>query len=178
MAQLGSALVWGTRGPEFKSRWPDHFSLFYGFRFSSVSTRFPLRYLIPPVALLAAVAWASSFDESSPQVPDIVNFDKVAHFFVFGLLGTLWFRWVPGPLRSNYRLAWAFLLTISYGIVDEWIQFYNPLRSSDLMDIVADGAGAATAIFVYRSWGLYRCTLETRFGDVMRGRISKEAEAE
>lgn len=127
MAQLGSALVWGTRGPEFKSRWPDHFSLFYGFRFSGVSTRFPLRYLIPPVALLAAVAWASSFDESSPQGPDIVNFDKMAHFLVFGLMGTLWFRWVPGPLRSNLRIAWAFLLTIIYGIVDEWIQFYDPL---------------------------------------------------
>ena len=178
MAQLGSALVWGTRGPEFKSRWPDHFSLFHGLRFSGVSTRLPLRYLIPPVALLAAVAWASSFDESSPQGPDIANFDKVAHFFVFGLLGTLWFRWVPGPLRSNFRLAWAFLLTILYGIVDEWIQFYNPLRSSDVMDIVADGAGAATAIFVYRSWGPYRRTLETRFWDVMRGRIGKEAGAE
>jgi VanZ family protein len=65
-----------------------------------------------------------------------------------------------------------------YGIVDEWIQFYNPLRSSDVMDIVADGVGAATAIFVYRSWGLYRRILETRFWDVMRGRIGKEAGAE
>ncbi|HAT60361.1 MAG TPA: hypothetical protein DCS60_06265, partial [Opitutae bacterium] len=49
--------------------------LFPGFRFSGMSTLLPLRYLILPVALLAVVARASSFDKSSPQGSDIVNFD-------------------------------------------------------------------------------------------------------
>lgn len=31
---LVSALVWGTRGPEFESRWPDHFSRFHCERLS------------------------------------------------------------------------------------------------------------------------------------------------
>jgi len=57
-----------------------------------MNTLLPLRYLILPVALLAVVARASSFDESSPQGSDIVNFDKVALFFLFGLLATHWFR--------------------------------------------------------------------------------------
>ena len=152
------------------------FHYFVGIRSSGVKTRLPisLRFLIPPIALLATIAWASSFDESSPQGPDIVNFDKVAHFFVFGLLATLWFRTAPGPLQSNARFAWAFVLTILYGIVDEWIQSYNPLRSSDAMDIIADGAGAVAAIFAYRCWGLYRRVLETRFLDVIRGRTINE----
>ncbi len=133
-----------------------------------------LRFLIPPIALLATIAWGSSFDKSSPQGPDLDYFDKVAHFFVFGLLSTLWYRWLPGGLRSSKRFAWAFALTIVYGIVDEWIQSYNPLRTSDPMDIVADGVGAIVAIVVYCRWRFYRRVLETPILDLLRLKIAPD----
>ncbi len=173
---LVARLSGGQEVPSSNLGGPTIFHYTVGITSPGVKTRLPFsfRFLIPPIALLATIAWASSFDEGSPQGPDIVNFDKLAHFFVFGLLATLWFRSTPGPLQSNRRFALAFILTVLYGIVDEWIQHYNPLRSSDVLDIVADGAGAAAAILVYRSWGLYRRVLETRFLDVIQGKIDKD----
>jgi hypothetical protein len=45
---------------------------------------------VPPCLLAAAITAASSC--SHVAGPDIVNFDKLAHFAVFGLLGTLVYR--------------------------------------------------------------------------------------
>ena len=100
------------------------------------------------------------------------HFDKIAHFFVFGLLATLWFRFLPGKLVSNGRLCGAIALTLLYGVVDEWIQAANPARTSDSWDWFADGAGAITAILVYRGWRLYRRVLESPVLDVLRFRFA------
>ncbi len=128
--------------------------------------------LWPVLALMATLAWASGYSQSGPDGPEIPYFDKIAHFFVFGLMGTLWYRCLPD--RSMRRARWlaAVALALAYGVVDEWIQASNPHRSSDVLDWVADGGGALTAIFVYRGWRLYRRTLETRIGDLFRGKLA------
>ncbi len=131
-----------------------------------------LRRLWPVFALIATLAWASNFDKSSPSGPDVPYFDKVAHFFVFGLMATLWYRCLAIDSKRRSRWILAIGLVFLYGVIDEWIQFYNPNRSSDALDWVADASGAATALFVYRSWRLYRCLLETRIVDLFRLKIA------
>jgi len=135
-----------------------------------------IRLLVPAIAVVATLAWASSYDEKGPEGPNIQYFDKVAHFFVFGLLGTLWFRAVPGRLQSTTRLAAAFVLTLMYGVVDEWIQASNPVRTFDPWDWIADALGALTALLFYRNWDLYRRILETPVSGLFRGEILGEDE--
>jgi VanZ family protein len=49
----------------------------------------------------------------------------------------------------------------AYGLFDEWHQSFTPGRFVEAADWVADTAGAAMAIVLYRSWGAYRRLLET-----------------
>ncbi|MCH2615590.1 MAG: VanZ family protein, partial [Opitutales bacterium] len=66
----------------------------------------------------------------------------------------------------------AIVLTLLYGVVDEWIQYYNPLRSFDAWAWIADLAGSIAAIWVYRNWRLYRWVLETRVFDLCRLKLT------
>ena len=132
-----------------------------------------IRSLVLALSVVACLAWASSFDKGGPPSVEFEHFDKIAHFFVFGLLATLWFRFLPGDLKGIGRFVGAVALTLLYGVVDEWIQYYNPLRSFDAWDWIADGAGSITAIWVYRNWRLYRRALETRISDLCRLRIAE-----
>ena len=137
----------------------------------ATDSRLTLRTLWPALALVATLAWVSGFDSSGPDGPNVPYFDKIAHFFVFGLLGTLWFRWLKGDLNSKGRFALALGLTLSYGVADEWIQSDNSYRVTDVYDWMADGLGGLVGIFVYRTWTLYRRILETRISMLLRGQI-------
>lgn len=97
---------------------------------------------------------------SQVAAPNITGIDKVAHFFVFGLLGTLVAR---VPVVANWRWLgpwWAVVLVSCYGITDEFHQSFTPGRSVELADWLGDTAGAALAVFVYSRWRLYRSALE------------------
>lgn len=139
------------------------------------SSKLSFRSLCPAVAVIATLVWASGYDKKGPQNVEIEHFDKIAHFFVYGLLGTLWFRWLPGERMKIARLLGAFGITMLYGVIDEWIQASNPVRTSDAWDWVADGLGALTALLVYRGWSLYRRILETPIRKLCRLEIVQES---
>jgi VanZ family protein len=106
--------------------------------------------------LVIAVLIFTASSRSSVAGPRIAHFDKVVHFSVYGLLGTLACRAIAGS-----RGAWWALAAVSaYGATDEWHQYFVPGRSSELADWVADTAGAAIAILMYRRWTAYRHLLE------------------
>lgn len=111
--------------------------------------------LIWPLLLGAAVIAASS----RPVVAGLgfEGGDKVAHFAVYGLLGTLLCR-ATGP---GWRGALGALVIASlFGATDEWHQAYVPGRTSDVMDWLADTGGAALAVGLYFLWRPYRLLLE------------------
>ena len=136
-------------------------------------SHFSIRTLWPAIGLVATLAWASNFDEAGPDGPDIPYFDKIAHFFVFGLMGTLWFRWAKGDLLSMSRLVLGMSLTLAYGVADEWIQSMNPQRSSDTLDWIADASGSLTGILVYRGWRSYRRLMESPVCDLFRWKLAE-----
>lgn len=122
----------------------------WGMRFSPHGWR---GWLWP--AVLAATIVAAS-GQSKVTAPNIVGFDKVAHFAVFGLLGTLVARngFVP-------RFGWlAVLLVSAFGASDEWHQSFTPGRSVEVADWMADTLGAALAVTIYARWTWYRETLD------------------
>ena len=134
-----------------------------------------LRRAFWPLALMATITLFSS--RSGPQVPWvswIPSNDKVAHFFVFGLLATHLLRLSPGMGKSRSRAGFTVLLTLLFSISDELHQYANPLRYFELADIAADLLGAVTAVSTYRSWGHYRNLLERRIIPFTRIREGSE----
>ncbi len=92
---------------------------------------------------------------AAPAVPD---FDKFAHFGVYGLLATLLCR-----LGRGWRAAgWALLAASIYGASDEWHQSFVPGRSVEVADWAADTGGAALAVTLYAGSTVYRRLLEAR----------------
>lgn len=104
------------------------------------------------------IFYASS--QSRIAGPDVVGFDKVVHFLVYGLLATLLVR-IPG-LRREGRLPvlLAVVLTSLYGVTDELHQTFTPGRELDVADWIVDTAGALLAATLYARWEIYRRALE------------------
>ncbi len=129
------------------------------------------RLLLSPALLMAALVCASSFAPVSPASPDIVHFDKIAHFCVFGLLGTLFFRVQRSGFFERKRWLVSYFLVLAFGVLDELLQIFNPHRSFDPYDWLADGTGPLLALYLYRNWKWYRVLLERRlFAWLAKGR--------
>ena len=119
-----------------------------------------MRTLLKSHFLWPALLGCAVFAASSCPVVSGLGFeggDKVAHFAVYGLLGTLLSRaWGPG-----WRGALLALFTASlFGATDEWHQSFVPGRTADVMDWLADTSGAALAVGLYFLWRPYRELLE------------------
>lgn len=95
---------------------------------------------------------------SQVSAPEIVNFDKLAHFCVYGLLGSLVFRCRTG----RHWAWWAVLIVSAFGGTDELHQSFTPGRTMEWGDWICDTMGAALAVFLYARWTWYRRLLECR----------------
>jgi VanZ family protein len=107
-----------------------------------------------PLAIAVLIFAASS--RSTVAGPRLPYFDKVVHFSVYGLLGTL----VCRQGRGWRAAAWSVLAVSAFGATDEWHQSFVPGRESELADWVADTSGAAVGIAMYAGWRRYREWLE------------------
>lgn len=105
-------------------------------------------------ALVVCILIASG--QSQVAGPDIINFDKLAHLLVFGLLATLVAR---AMVRPGLRW-WAIPLVSLYGACDEFRQSLTPGRFVEVADWVADTVGAIIAVTLYLTWPAYRRLLE------------------
>lgn len=110
------------------------------------------------VALATMIVVASG--RSSVAAPQIIDFDKLAHFSIYGLLATL----VARAGFSRNRMGWAVLIVSLFGMTDEWHQSFTPGRSVEVLDWVADTSGAILAVGLYRYWEGYRAFLEKPLG--------------
>lgn len=71
--------------------------------------------------------------------------DKVVHFICYGILGLL----LANALQLRKRYWIALLLASMYGITDEFHQYFVPGRSTDMLDWLADTAGAAAGAYFF-----------------------------
>jgi VanZ family protein len=115
------------------------------------------RRWVYPVLLAGLIVVASSC--SAVAGPAINNFDKVVHFSVYGLLGTLMVR-----ALGVRRWGRAILIVSLFGASDELHQHFTPGRSMEFADWVADTLGAMVAVMIYTKWTWYRSQLENPLG--------------
>lgn len=116
------------------------------------------RAIVWPILLAATIVAESS--RVMPEVPgEFPGFDKVAHFGVYGLLGTALLR-APIVWRRRGRILLTVCLASFFGATDEWHQYFVPGRSCEFLDWVADTLGPALAVTLYLCWPLYRRVLE------------------
>ncbi len=112
---------------------------------SVVLKRFWLRWaaVVVWMALVFFLSGQSRLPDLTGGWPEIQ--DVAGHFLAYGILALLW-RWAlsgAGVARPGH---WAFVLTLLYGLSDEFHQSFVPGRHPDLLDIVTDAIGAASAL--------------------------------
>ncbi len=99
--------------------------------------------LFPPLAVMALI-FALSHQPGSDLPLLFPHFDKLAHFFVYGLLAaTVIAAWQPQARQSRPKavaLA-AIFCCLAYGIFDEFHQSFIPGRHSSVADVVFDVLG-------------------------------------
>ena len=101
-----------------------------------------LRWL-PALAWMGVIFWSSS--GPAPAPPGIEIPDKVAHFVVYAVLGTL--LWLAAGHRGGV-LAAVITMAVGggYGALDEAHQRFVPARTAEVADWAADLAGLAVAV--------------------------------
>ena len=103
------------------------------------------------VAIFAASSGAGA------PLPPGRHLDKVLHAGAFGVLSAL-AAWAltRGRLRSaTWRmLLGAWLISTTYGALDEAHQYFVPGRQADVADLAADALGALAAAAAIRAWGI------------------------
>jgi VanZ family protein len=111
-----------------------------------------------PLALAATIFFCSAHGQVA--APSIENFDKLAHFLIYGLLATLLARCPGLPGGKALGVTSAVVIASFYGFTDEYHQSFTPGRSVSAADWLADTAGAALAVLLYARWRTYRTWLE------------------
>ncbi|MBC8414793.1 MAG: VanZ family protein [Nitrospira sp.] len=82
---------------------------------------------------------------SSHRLPDIeagMDFDKVLHVGAYFVMAFLLFNALQNSGAGRFAFAGAILLTLLYGVSDEFHQSFVPGRHASFYDVVADLVGA------------------------------------
>lgn len=113
-------------------------------------------YYLPAMGWIVLILFLCTMPGSSiPKISilDKLHIDKVVHFVLFGgtviLLAYGYYKQNNG--LSNMGLLGIVIVVTLYGLAIEYIQKYLVAnRSFDMMDVLADGTGAAMGALIFR----------------------------
>lgn len=84
------------------------------------------------------------------RIPDFGTIDllikKGGHAFGYALLGLAYYFALPPRLSPGYRWLTALIMALLFALSDEYHQSFVEGRTSSLVDVMVDGAGAAVAL--------------------------------
>ncbi len=99
-------------------------------------------------ASLAIITWLA-LTPDSPRIPGVEVNDKLQHVAAF-----IWLTLLAHCSFPVSRLRYKAALLLGYGVLIEAAQYFIPMRSASLSDIVADLAGIGIGAMLLR----YACT--------------------
>jgi len=133
---------------------------FRGFGHGMLRLPRPLRGLLV-LLWMAGIWYLSSQEDLLPEGADSVLWSfaaNLAHAPLFGLLA-MWtgLAWLPSSSATHGRAAAlpalgvqgigvGFLLSLAYGLMDEWHQSWVPGRHAGLGDVMTDALGAVSVL--------------------------------
>jgi len=112
-------------------------------------------FLFPALLHAGLIYFLSSQSVLVVPVSAFPHMDKLAHMAGFGLLAFLvaWGLFRVCPEYSTRRvLSLTMLVGLVYGALDEGHQYFVPLRSTDPLDLVADGLGTLMVVIGWWYW--------------------------
>jgi VanZ family protein len=123
-------------------------------------------FYVVPAALYVGYIFVMG-TAKDPEAPLNVS-DKTAHFAAFGFMVPLLMRalryFVPAAPRARVLLVSAALSSLAGALLELW-QSFLPYRTAELLDWVADTAGASLALaLVALVWRLNPRGAESRVG--------------
>lgn len=114
-------------------------------------------WLWAPVVFYMAVLWLLSSQPVLPGASLTPDWSQhgvgYAGLAVVTLRATARGQWVRVGARSVLA---AWLITVAYGVIDEWHQSFVPERMADPRDVAADAIGAAAGLAAAWAWGIIR----------------------
>jgi len=113
------------------------------------------RYYLLTGLYCAGIFWMSSKSlDELPQMP-LPGLDKAVHMVLYGGLAavvSLGIRRSGKSVRPAVQILAPLGFCLLYGLSDEIHQSFIPNRSFDLLDLAADGGGAAAVQAVLCGW--------------------------
>jgi VanZ family protein len=111
-----------------------------------------IRYWLPVIFFGILIFYLSSVPFRIRHAP-FPYYDKVFHFFEYGIFSGLWYRALWRTTRLPERGWWwtgiiTILICSIFGMGDELYQRFTPYRSSDVYDLAADATGALVAVLL------------------------------
>jgi VanZ family protein len=105
--------------------------------------------LIVYALIIFGISSLSRLPDTGLQIPYL---DKVAHvseYFLFGIMAIRAIAHLPRPPKTGWVYALAILLSLGYGLSDEYHQRFVPGRTADPLDFAADALGIFLAALGY-----------------------------
>ena len=105
-----------------------------------------------PVVVYCVLLFIQSSFPSPSQLSPFPGADKFQHFGAYALLGMLCMRaFRVSPIRVSLHtiLFYSIFLTVLYGISDEIHQLFVAARHADVIDVLADGVGGVSGVYLY-----------------------------
>ncbi|MEK6698647.1 MAG: VanZ family protein [Nitrospirota bacterium] len=101
-----------------------------------------------PTIIYISLILTLSF-KPAPKLPSVGQIDKLAHASAYALLA---FLSALSFARTGFKrtVLPAVSLAVLVGAGDEFFQAFNPVRTSSLYDLMADGAGALIGVAISR----------------------------
>jgi VanZ family protein len=118
---------------------------------------------LPPLLYTALIWWLSSQVLDIQLIAYVPLRDRGVHLVEYGVLALLLARavHVTWPERGLRGALFAVLLGFALGLLDEVHQLFVPGRSADILDLVADTAGACVAVGCYAAFTTSRAASST-----------------
>ena len=114
---------------------------------------------LSPLIVIAAIFFTSSLSGTAPDSPLLLvsaPLRNFAHIPAYALLGAS--LCLALPRHRGWRMAvLALVLTLGYGVLDEWHQSFVPGRDVSGTDLLRDGLGGSIGIaLMRRQWAAKR----------------------
>lgn len=139
---------------------------------SPFSKRLIANRLWVPGAIMVTIAILSGSPGIQTGGWSFTGVDKLGHLVVFGLLGISVARVFIDIDSIRMRVLFiSTTIATGFGLLDETRQYFNPLRTFEWADLLADFIGSMTASWLYLVSNRLRSLLEFKFSDLLRLRL-------